>query len=103
MLNLSDPSLLVSSAYINGVWVDAGLRTPVRNPADGQVVAEVADVGVAGARAAIEAAERAQRDYELVPLEQDGRAVARRTRGPLYPDTCSLSSSRCPAFRRLLR
>ena len=26
MLNLSDPSLLVSSAYINGVWVDAGLR-----------------------------------------------------------------------------
>ena len=65
MLNLKDPSLLVSSAYIDGVWVGSDLRTSIRNPADGQVVAEVADVGVAGARAAIEAAERAQRDWAL--------------------------------------
>ncbi len=63
MLNLNDRSLLVCSAYIDGAWVGAEKRTPIRNPANGEIVAEVADVGVAGARAAIDAAERVQRDW----------------------------------------
>ncbi len=45
-----------------GAWVGTEKRTPIRNPASGEIVAEVADVGVAGGRAAIDAAERVQRD-----------------------------------------
>jgi len=63
MLKLNDHSLLVTNAFIDGAWVGSDKRTPVRNPATGDVVAEVADVGVAGARAAIDAADRAQRDW----------------------------------------
>ena len=56
MLKLNDPSLLVSNAYIGGVWTEAANRKAVHNPANGALIAEVADVGVAGARAAIDAA-----------------------------------------------
>ncbi|THD49601.1 MAG: NAD-dependent succinate-semialdehyde dehydrogenase [Bradyrhizobium sp.] len=59
MLKLQDPSLLRDRAYISGQWSDAASRTPVRNPANGELIAEVADVGVAGARAAIDAAQTA--------------------------------------------
>jgi succinate-semialdehyde dehydrogenase/glutarate-semialdehyde dehydrogenase len=60
MLKLNDPSLLEMRAFIGGAWVDAPQRTAVRNPANGERVAEVADVGVAGAKAAIEAADKAR-------------------------------------------
>ena len=63
MLKLRDPSLLVSRAYIGGEWVDGVSRFPVINPATGETVAEVADVGVAGAKAAIEAADRTRSDW----------------------------------------
>jgi succinate-semialdehyde dehydrogenase/glutarate-semialdehyde dehydrogenase len=56
MLKLRDPSLLCDRAYVGGVWTQAERRTPVRNPANGALIAEVADVGVAGAKAAIDAA-----------------------------------------------
>ena len=56
MLKLNDPSLLRDRAYIGGVWTAAANRKPVHNPANGALIAEVADVGVAGARAAIDAA-----------------------------------------------
>jgi succinate-semialdehyde dehydrogenase/glutarate-semialdehyde dehydrogenase len=50
--SLSDPSLLRTQAYINGEWVDAddGSTFPVYNPATGEVVADVADVGAAETR-----------------------------------------------------
>jgi len=63
MLKLQDPSLLIDRAYIGGGWTEAATRTPVHNPANGELIAEVADVGVAGARAAIEAAEAARGDW----------------------------------------
>jgi succinate-semialdehyde dehydrogenase/glutarate-semialdehyde dehydrogenase len=56
MLKLNDPSLLRDRAYIAGVWTEAAIRKAVHNPANGALIAEVADVGVAGARAAIDAA-----------------------------------------------
>jgi succinate-semialdehyde dehydrogenase/glutarate-semialdehyde dehydrogenase len=63
--SLSDPSLLRTQAYINGEWVDAddGSTFPVYNPATGEVVADVADVGAAETRRAIEAAEVARHDW----------------------------------------
>jgi succinate-semialdehyde dehydrogenase/glutarate-semialdehyde dehydrogenase len=63
MLKLQDPSLLIDRAYIGGKWTEAATRTPIHNPANGDLIAEVADVGVAGARAAIDAAEAARGDW----------------------------------------
>ncbi len=61
MLSLDDPALLRADAHVNGSWAPAaaGARFSVANPATGEQLAEVADCGVADARAAIEAADRA--------------------------------------------
>ena len=65
-MQISDQGLLKSQAYVNGEWIDAdnGGTIPVTNPADGSVVADVAKCGTAETRRAIEAAERAQRDWQ---------------------------------------
>ncbi|WP_299668429.1 NAD-dependent succinate-semialdehyde dehydrogenase [uncultured Ruegeria sp.] len=53
---LKDASLLETRAYINGEWVDSERRFPVTDPATGNLVAEVTDLGVAETKAAIDAA-----------------------------------------------
>ena len=60
--SLSDPGLLRTQAFINGEWVDAddGATFQVLNPANHEVVAEVANVGGAETRRAIEQAEAAR-------------------------------------------
>ncbi len=62
---LKDPSLLPTQAYINGEWVDAkdGATFEVKNPARGDVLANVPDMSVADTAAAIEAAAVAQKEY----------------------------------------
>ena len=57
-IQLSDQALLKTKAYINGQWVDAdsGETVPVTNPANGEVIAEVAKCSTAETRRAIEAA-----------------------------------------------
>ena len=60
-LQLKDAALLKRQGYVDGRWVDAdsGRVFPVTNPADGGVVASVADMGAAETRRAIDAAQRA--------------------------------------------
>lgn len=60
-LQLKDPGLLKTQAYIDGQWVDGsdGDSFEVTNPATGDVIARVASVGAAETRLAIEAAHRA--------------------------------------------
>lgn len=58
MLNLSDPSLLKSSCFVNGSWIGEGIE-PVENPATGFVLAKVPRLGEAQATAAVEAAQAA--------------------------------------------
>ncbi len=62
MLALSDPALLRADAFVGGAWRAAagGARFAVTNPANGEVLAKVADLDAADARAAIEAAAGAQ-------------------------------------------
>jgi succinate-semialdehyde dehydrogenase/glutarate-semialdehyde dehydrogenase len=62
---LKDPELLATRAYLAGEWVEAeGGRTfAVQNPARGDVIAEVADIGRAQLRPAIAAAEAAQKAW----------------------------------------
>jgi succinate-semialdehyde dehydrogenase / glutarate-semialdehyde dehydrogenase len=55
---LKDPSLLKSQCYVNGRWVGEGAAI-VDNPATGEVLAKVPEMGAAGATAAVEAAQAA--------------------------------------------
>ncbi len=60
-MKLKDQSLWKASAYIDGNWMEAGdkARFDVRNPATGEVIASVPDMGQGETRLAIEAANRA--------------------------------------------
>lgn len=65
--------------YIDGEWVDTGTRYEVRNPANGEVIAECAVAGEAELNAAVDAAARAFPDWAARSHEERGellRAVA---------------------------
>ena len=51
--------LVETAAFIDGLWIEADATFAVTNPADGSVIAKVADLGAAETRVAIEAAHRA--------------------------------------------
>jgi succinate-semialdehyde dehydrogenase/glutarate-semialdehyde dehydrogenase len=60
-IDLADKTLLKTGAYVDGRWIDAddGATYRVENPANGELIAEVAECGTAETRRAIEAAEKA--------------------------------------------
>jgi succinate-semialdehyde dehydrogenase/glutarate-semialdehyde dehydrogenase len=62
---LNDPSLLATRAYVAGEWIDAddGTTFPVTNPARGDVICEVPNLGRAETARAIAAAEEAMKDW----------------------------------------
>jgi len=63
---LSDPLLFRQKGYIDGVWIDAAQSATidVTNPATGQVIGTVPDMGAEDTRAAIEAANRAYASWK---------------------------------------
>src|SRR5690606_36209074 len=71
-IELADESLLRTQAYIDGQWVDSdsGRTYEVTNPANGKVIANVAECGAAETRRAIEAAERAMGDWRRRSVKQ---------------------------------
>ena len=62
---LKDPTLLETRAYVAGDWIDAddGKTFKVMNPARGDVIAEVADLSRAEVARAVEAANKAQKEW----------------------------------------
>ena len=56
---LADPSLLKTDGLVNGTWVSGSARFAVTDPATGQELAQVANLGPADAEAAIAAADKA--------------------------------------------
>ncbi|HCY62174.1 MAG TPA: succinate-semialdehyde dehydrogenase (NADP(+)) [Oxalobacteraceae bacterium] len=60
-MQLKDSSLFRQQAYIDGSWVDAdqGAVNAVRNPANGETIAQVPDMGAAETKRAIAAADAA--------------------------------------------
>ena len=62
---LKDPDLLATRAYVAGEWADAddGKTFDVTNPARGDVIAKVADLGRKECARAIAAAEKAQKEW----------------------------------------
>jgi len=63
MLKLNDPSLLETRAYVDGEWITAQNSFPVHNPSTGDLIAKVADLGVADTKRAIDAAYLAKTDW----------------------------------------
>ncbi len=76
---LDDPGLLEAGSLIGGVWVgaDSGATFSVHDPASGDAVGSVADLGVAETRRAIEAAAVAQKPWAALTAIQRGVILRR--------------------------
>ena len=76
---LRDPELLATKAYLAGEWVEAdtGARFDVTNPARGDVIASVPNLGRAETARAIAAAEIAQKAW-AAKTAKERAAVLRR-------------------------
>jgi succinate-semialdehyde dehydrogenase/glutarate-semialdehyde dehydrogenase len=72
MLNLKDPSLFRQMAYIDGQWVgaDSGQTFEVTNPATGEVIAKVPQMGEAEAERAVVAAHKAFKQWKRKTAKQ---------------------------------
>src|SRR6267142_643026 len=64
---LKDAALFREAAYIGGAWVTDGSALAVRNPANGEVVGNIPDVGAEGTRRAIDAANAALPHWRALP------------------------------------
>ncbi|RLJ68298.1 NAD-dependent succinate-semialdehyde dehydrogenase [Sulfurisoma sediminicola] len=58
-MQLRDPGLLRERAFVAGIWTGAAAAYAVRNPASGEHLADVPDMGATEARRAIDAADAA--------------------------------------------
>ena len=76
-MRLSDPTLLETRACLAGEWVDTAAHLAVRDPARGNVLAEVADCSRADAAAAIKAAKAAQPGWAAL-TGKERAAILRR-------------------------
>ncbi len=76
---LNDPSLLCSQAFVAGEWInaDSGETFDVTNPARGDVLASLPDLGVAETRRAIDAANGAQKAW-AARTGKDRAAILRK-------------------------
>ena len=68
---LDDKALFRTDSFIGGEWVSGDNPTDVINPANGQVIAQIGDVGQAGALKAVAAAKTAFESWKKVsPFER---------------------------------
>ena len=79
MFELAQSRFFNTQGYINGQWVDAdsGATFTVYNPATGAAIAEVADLGPAETRRAIEAAEQAMQQWRQLTAKQRADVLER--------------------------
>ena len=78
-MELQDPTLLRTQAYVGGEWIDAdsGATFDVTDPATGEVVASVADLGVDETRRAVDLAEVAQKAWAARTAKDRGTVLRR--------------------------
>ncbi|MEH6562557.1 MAG: aldehyde dehydrogenase family protein, partial [Marinobacter sp.] len=78
-MRLTNPELLRESAYINGEWVQAqsGKVFSVSNPANGESLAVVPDMGAQDTALAIEAAEAAWPEWRARTAKDRGNVLRR--------------------------
>ena len=79
MPRLHDPSLLKNLALIDGQWCAAteGATLPVRNPATGELIGHIPNIGAAQTQLAIDAAERAFASWKLRTAEDRATLLKR--------------------------
>lgn len=77
MLQLKNPGLLRQQCYINGQWRDArdGRKDPVHNPATGELLGTVPNMGAKEAREAIEAAQAAWAGWRALTAKRRGEIL----------------------------
>ena len=78
-MKLKDPSLLQTRCLIDGQWLDAdsGKTIAVTNPATGETIAHVPDMGAAETRCAIDAAEAARAAWQKKTAKQRATILRR--------------------------
>src|ERR1041384_2518168 len=64
---LKDTNLFKQAAYIGGEWVTGGATLAVRNPANGEAVGHIPDLGADATHRAIAAAEAALPQWRALP------------------------------------
>ncbi|EMJ4935819.1 MULTISPECIES: NADP-dependent succinate-semialdehyde dehydrogenase [Pseudomonas] len=71
-MQLQDPSLLQQQAYVNGQWceADSGARSEIYNPATGEMIGSVPNMGRAETRRAIDAAQAAQPAWRALTAKE---------------------------------
>lgn len=76
-MKLNDMSLLKTNAYINGEWVDskAGKSFAVTNPANGDHLADVADLGAVETAQAIDCADAAFHEWRKKTAKERGKIL----------------------------
>ncbi|MEM8980540.1 MAG: NAD-dependent succinate-semialdehyde dehydrogenase [Pseudomonadota bacterium] len=76
---LKDPTLLATKSYVNGSWVNAasGKTFDVRNPARGDIIASVADLGRADVAQAIDHAYTAQKAWAALSAKERSQILRR--------------------------
>ena len=77
LASLDDASLLRTQALINGEWVAGSAQFAVTDPATGALLAEVANLGVADAEAAIAAAHNALGPWRAKTAKERGAILMR--------------------------
>ena len=78
-LQLDHPGLLRQQAYLDGVWCDAdeGGRTAIFNPATGELIGEVPNMGRGETRRAINAAQAAQPAWRALTAKERAARLRR--------------------------
>ncbi len=78
-LQLGQPDLLRQTAYLNGEWceADSGARTEIFNPATGELIGVVPNMGRGETRRAIEAAQAAQPAWRALTAKERAERLRR--------------------------
>jgi len=78
-LKLSNPTIFKDQALINGKWVDSlnGRTYPVLNPATGEKITDVPDMGAGDAKLAIEDAKKAGKVWASKTAKQRAQIIRR--------------------------
>ncbi|MDU4301853.1 MAG: NAD-dependent succinate-semialdehyde dehydrogenase, partial [Eikenella corrodens] len=79
MTQLKDPALLRTRCYINGQWLDAdsGRTIAVSNPATGETIGSVPDMGASEAERAVAAAQAALPAWRALTAKQRSQILRR--------------------------
>src|SRR6267142_2330315 len=72
---LADAALFREAAYVGGEWVSDTATLPVRNPANGEVVGRIPDLGAEPTRRAIAAAQAALPQWRSLPAAKRSRLL----------------------------